>query len=95
VIPEKGLPLKAEIISIKGMCNAGHCAGDAFTVSARNTNGMCGYLYHAAFPYILMLQFGGTFPWHTTSTVELECPDKANLVTLRLSVNRAAPVAAA
>ena len=82
--PEKGLPLTAHVVSVKGTCNAGHCVGDAIRVSARNTNGMCGYLYYAAFPYIVMLQFGGSFPWESVPKVELECPDKDNLVTIRL-----------
>jgi uncharacterized repeat protein (TIGR04076 family) len=51
---------------------------------------MCGYLYHAAFPYILALQFGGSFPWAgaelqgNPDTVEVQCPDQDNVLTIRL-----------
>jgi uncharacterized repeat protein (TIGR04076 family) len=81
---EKGFRLEAEIVAIKGTCNAGHRVGDRILLSARNTGGLCGYLYHAAFPYILMLQFGGAFPWDAHGVVELDCPDKENLLTVRL-----------
>ncbi len=82
--PEHGHRIVASITAVQGTCNAGHKPGDAFDVSARNTGGMCGYLYHAAFPFILMLQFGGSFPWDDPDVVELTCPDTQNLVTLRL-----------
>jgi uncharacterized repeat protein (TIGR04076 family) len=82
---ERGFRLEARVIRVKGVCNAGHCVGDALPVSARDTAGMCGYLYHAAFPFVVMLQFGGALPWSDDDSVELDCPDKENLVTLRLS----------
>jgi uncharacterized repeat protein (TIGR04076 family) len=81
---ERGHRIVATVASIKGTCNAGHKAGDTIDVSARCTGGMCGYLYHAAFPYILMLQFGGSFPWDDANEVELTCPDGRNLLTLRV-----------
>jgi uncharacterized repeat protein (TIGR04076 family) len=81
---EKGFRVVARVSRIKGTCKAGYNVGDEICISARNTAGMCGYLYHAAFPYILMLQFGGTFPWGDPDEVELECPDKENLLTIRL-----------
>lgn len=82
--PERGHPVRATVKCIKGTCNAGHKVGDVMNVSARNTAGMCGYLYHAAHPAILMLQFGGSVPWGPADTVELQCPDTLNLLTLEL-----------
>ncbi|NVO17771.1 MAG: TIGR04076 family protein [Rhodoplanes sp.] len=80
--PERGHRVQATVKCIKGTCNAGHKVGDVLNPSARNTAGMCGYLYHAAHPTILMLQFGGSVPWG--DTVELQCPDTVNLLTLDL-----------
>jgi uncharacterized repeat protein (TIGR04076 family) len=82
--PEQGHRVVATVKCIKGTCNAGHKVGDVMNVSARNTAGMCGYLYHAAHPAILMLQFGGNVPWGPSDTVELHCPDPLNLLTVEL-----------
>jgi uncharacterized repeat protein (TIGR04076 family) len=79
-----GYRIVASVKSVKGTCNAGHQPGDVIPVSARDTAGMCGYLYHAAFPYILMLQYGGSFPWNDPDVVELGCPDDENLLTIVL-----------
>jgi uncharacterized repeat protein (TIGR04076 family) len=84
---EKGHRVVAHVVCQKGNCNAGHSAGSEIQVSARDTGGLCGYLYHAAFPYILMLQFGGRFPWGDPDVIELDCPDKENQVTIRLRRN--------
>lgn len=81
---EKGDRVRATVKCIKGTCNAGHKVGDVMDVSARNTAGMCGYLYHASHPAILMLQFGGNVPWGASDTVELQCPDTLNLLTIEL-----------
>jgi uncharacterized repeat protein (TIGR04076 family) len=81
---ERGFPVRATVKCIKGTCNAGHKVGDVMDVSARNTAGMCGYLYHASHPAILMLQFGGSLPWGDADTVELQCPDPENVLTLEL-----------
>lgn len=84
MIPEKGRRIVASVKTIKGTCNAGHRIGDEIPVSARNPGGMCGYLYHTAFPYIVMLQFGGGFPWDEPDAVELACPDLDNLLIVQL-----------
>lgn len=82
--PERGHRVTATVKCIKGTCNAGHKVGDVMNVSARDTACMCGYLYHAAHPTILMLQFGGSVPWGPSDTVELHCPDPLNLLTVEL-----------
>lgn len=92
---ERGHPVRATVTCIKGTCNAGHKVGDVLAVSARNTAGMCGYLYHAAHPAILMLQFGGSVPWGAADVVELQCPDTLNLLTVELRrVSEEAPAEA-
>jgi len=81
---EKGHRVVACVRGLAGVCNAGHRPGDRIEVSARGTGGMCGWLYHSAFPYILLLQFGGAFPWGDPDGIELDCPDRANRLTIRL-----------
>jgi uncharacterized repeat protein (TIGR04076 family) len=74
------------IKAVKGSCSAGHIPGDQLELSGHHCGGLCGFLYHQAFPYIIMLQFGGGFPreWGDPDVVQLDCFDKANLVTLEL-----------
>lgn len=70
----------------KGTCTAGHKMGDLIEVSSHNSGGLCGFLYHHAFPYILMLEFGGGFPaeWGDPDVIELDCIDRGNTVTIEL-----------
>jgi uncharacterized repeat protein (TIGR04076 family) len=84
--PRVGFRVEAEVLSVKGQCSCNHKAGDTFDVSGHSTAGMCGFLYHDLFPYIVMLQFGGAFPseWGNTEIVERECMDLANTVKIRL-----------
>ena len=72
--------------AVKGSCSAGHLPGDQLELSGYDSGGLCGFLYHQAFPYIIMLQFGGGFPreWGGPDVVQLDCLDKSNLVTLEL-----------
>lgn len=81
-----GFRVVGNIKALKGTCNAGHKVGDTIELSAHNTGGLCGFLYHDIFPYIIMLQFGGGFPpqWGDPDRVELDCMDKWNLVTIEL-----------
>jgi uncharacterized repeat protein (TIGR04076 family) len=60
--------------------------GQQLEPSGHNTAGICGFFYHDAFPYILMLQFGGGFPveWGGPDKVQLECMDRMNAVTIEL-----------
>ncbi len=84
--PQVGYRVEGEILSAKGTCSCGHKQGDVFCLSAHDTAGLCGFFYHAIFPYVVMLQFGGGFPpeWGDPEVVELECMDKLNTVRMRL-----------
>jgi len=82
-----GYRIVGTIKNVKGTCNAGHKKGDKMELSGRNTGGLCGFFYHDIFPFIIMLQFGGSFPtdWGgDPDIVELECIDKVNAVTIEL-----------
>jgi uncharacterized repeat protein (TIGR04076 family) len=76
----------ATVKSVKGNCSWGHEAGDTFVVDCHDTAGLCGFLYHDIFPYLVMLQFGGGFPeeWGDPDVVTVGCTDRENLVTLEL-----------
>lgn len=84
--PKIGYRVVGTIKDIKGTCSAGHKVGDQIELSAHDTGGLCGFLYHDIFPYVLMLQFGGSFPpdWGDQDVVTLDCMDKYNLLTIEL-----------
>jgi uncharacterized repeat protein (TIGR04076 family) len=84
--PKIGYQVIGTIKNIKGTCSAGHKVGDRIELSAHDTGGLCGFLYHDVFPYVLMLQFGGAFPseWGDQDVITLDCMDKYNLLTIEL-----------
>ena len=73
------------IKGVKGECSWGHKVGDRIELSCYSADGLCGFLYHSAFPFIIMLQFGGKFPdeWGG-EVIRLDCIDKYNAVTIEL-----------
>jgi uncharacterized repeat protein (TIGR04076 family) len=81
-----GYRVVGTIKGVKGHCNAGHFVGQQLELDGHRTGGMCGFFYHDAFPYIIMLQFGGGFPpeWGNPDIVNLECMDRTNAVTIEL-----------
>ncbi len=82
--PELGHKITGTIKAVKGSCSFGHKAGDKLEISGYSPGGLCGFFYHDIFPYIVMLQFGGSFPWGDQDVLELECMDRTNAVTLEL-----------
>ena len=73
------------IKDVKGRCNVKHKKGDVIELSGHDSGGLCGFFYHDIFPSIITLQFGGTFPWsQDRDVVELECPDRHNVVKIEL-----------
>lgn len=77
-------PFKAEVLDIKGECNAGHRKGDAFSISCYDSGGLCGFFYHDIFPSLNVMQFGGKYPWSSSEELIVECPDPHNVVTLQI-----------
>lgn len=79
------IKLLGTIIDVKGHCNANHKKGNVIELSGHDSGGLCGFFYHDIFPSIITLQFGGTFPWsQDPDIVELECPDRYNVVKIEL-----------
>ena len=82
-----GYTIIGTIKNVKGFCHMGHKKGDKIELDGHNTGGLCGFFYHDIFPYIIMLQFGGSFPkeWGgDPDVVELECMDRFNAVKIEL-----------
>lgn len=81
----KSYKIVGTIKDVKGRCNAKHEIGDEIELSGHDSGGLCGFFYHDIFPTIITLQFGGTFPWsQDPDIVELECPDRYNIVKIEL-----------
>jgi len=83
--PRIGCKVVGIITGVKGVCSAGHAAGDTFEISCHNPAALCGIFYHDIFPSLSTFQFGGTMPWWEGDTIELACPDPINLVTMKLT----------
>jgi uncharacterized repeat protein (TIGR04076 family) len=82
--PNIGIKISAEILNIKGKCNAGHTKGQKFLISCYDSGGLCGYFYHDIFPNISVMQYGGRYPWEESNAIIVECPDRFNAVSLKL-----------
>ncbi|MBA4393889.1 MAG: TIGR04076 family protein [Desulfobacca sp.] len=82
--PGIGQKVTATITFVKGKCSAGHQVNETFEISCHNPGGLCGFFYHDIFPTLSTFQFGGNFPWWQGDTIEVQCPDPGNLVTIRL-----------
>jgi uncharacterized repeat protein (TIGR04076 family) len=86
--PKTGQKILATVIDIKGRCTAGHEIGDKFDISCHRSAGLCGFFYHDLFPRLAVMEFGGRYPWwdERQTSFEYECPDKKNLLTMRLEI---------
>lgn len=82
--PGIGQKVVATIVGVQGHCNAGHQEGDTFEISCHNPGELCGFFYHNIFPSLFAFQFGANLPWWDGDTIQRECPDRRNLVTLKL-----------
>ena len=78
-------PMDAEVLNVKGECSAGHKKGDRFRISCYESGGLCGFFYHDIFPSLSVMQYGGKYPWASADELTLECPDRYNAVTLKVT----------
>ena len=78
--------LIARVVSKKGACEAGHKVGDEFVIGNITPTGMCSWAFHAIFPFVTVLQFGGSFPWENDAdkVANIACPDAGNTVVFEL-----------
>jgi uncharacterized repeat protein (TIGR04076 family) len=82
--PMLGYKVVATVTGVKGTCNVDHREGESFEISCHNPAGLCGFFYHRIFPNLQTFQFGGDMPWWQGDTIQLQCPDSINLVTIKL-----------
>jgi len=75
----------ATVVTQKGTCAAGHKVGDKFVMGDRTPPGMCSWAFYAIFPFAVVLQFGGSFPWGKDSDkITAACPDPENPVVFEI-----------
>ena len=75
----------AKVISQKGTCEAGHVVGDEFIIGQETQAGICSWAFYTLFPFAVVLQFGGSFPWERDpNKATIACPDPANPVVFEL-----------
>ncbi len=86
MVEQVGYRVLGTIKAVKGTCSAGHKVGDQIELSGYRSGGLCGFFYHDIFPYVVMLQFGGSFPadWGDPDVIEIDCMDKWNTATIEL-----------
>ena len=83
--PQYGHKIIGTVKSVKGTCSAGHKVGDQIELSFYTSGGLCGVFYHDLFPWLVMMQLGGNYPWSEDKDVaEFKCMDSWNEVTLEL-----------
>ena len=69
----------AKVISVKGLCAAGHNIGNEFVINTHKTGGICGFVYHDLFPVLMAAVMGGSLPWwESPDEGTYECSDKKN-----------------
>ena len=80
-----GYKVIGTIKNVRGECGMGHKVGDRFELSTYSADGLCGFLYHDIYPYVVMFQFGGKFPeaWGG-DTYLFKCMDLTNSVGIEL-----------
>ena len=85
--PYKGAKVICRILSIKGYCAWGQEVGQEFIVNSNSSGGLCGYLYHLLYPFVMVLEFGGNFPSSRNwggDRMEFTCPDVINCTRVQL-----------
>jgi uncharacterized repeat protein (TIGR04076 family) len=77
--------VSATVISQKGTCALGHQVGNKFRMADKTPAGICPWAFYALFPFISVLQFGGSFPWEEDKDkATVACPDPSNPVVFEL-----------
>jgi uncharacterized repeat protein (TIGR04076 family) len=82
-----GFKVIATVKKATGICSWGHKEGDSFEISCWDTAGLCGLFYHDVFPRLMMLQFGGGYPWRNPDEqdcIEMACSDPSARIVLEL-----------
>ena len=78
-----------KVVSQEGFCSAGHKVDDEWLVKGRGdgfrTPNMCMFAFATIYQSILLLMYGGSFPWEPDPDIVLApCPDPRNPVVFEL-----------
>jgi uncharacterized repeat protein (TIGR04076 family) len=81
-----------KVLSVQGNCETKHFPGQEIEVSGDvtlsptgKTGAVCPALYHAIYPNLRTLRFGGSLPWEKDpNTAQVACPDPINPVVVEL-----------
>lgn len=74
-----------KIMEVNGDCVAGHKPGDTYLMEGFKTpGGLCIHAFHALYPWLQVLRFGGKIPWEKEKEVSLACPDHKNQVVVKV-----------
>ena len=75
----------AQVVKQEGTCECEHRVTDEFAVGDLTPAGMCSFAFYAMFPFVSVLQFGGSFPWEKDpGKTTVACPDPADPVVFEL-----------
>lgn len=76
---------KVTVESQRGVCGAGHKAGDEVLVGPGLPMSICALTYHCMYPNMRTLLNGGSLPWEKVENgFRLACPDPDNPVVFRV-----------
>ena len=67
-----------------GKCESGHYVGQEFLFDNDLPQNFCPAAYHAIYPNLRTLQYGGNIPWEEEGTVHIACPDPFNPLVFKL-----------
>ena len=57
-------------------CHVGHNVGEEWVFNYFTPPRMCGLAFNAIYPFAMVLQYGGTFPWQEDpDVITVSCPD--------------------
>ena len=77
--------IAVKVISQKGTCGGGHKVGDEWIIGSKAPEGICLSAFNALLPNVMVMRFGGSFPWKNDSDVTtVACPDAQTTVVFEL-----------
>ncbi len=78
--------VRIRVKSVAGECQAGHKTGEEIIVDNVTLSGyLCPHALHSLWPYIMVLQMRGKFPWGDGDSTTIACPDGDNLAIFEIS----------
>ena len=82
----KTTDIKVKVIYQRGVCSYGHKEGDEWLHGSTTPAGLCPAAYISFYPYLRILQRGGTNKYHLGPEVtRVACPDAWNPIIFELS----------